>query len=367
MIDKLKNVITTLTIAISNCLLYSKNHELVEDHAKRLLDAVREATDDKVEIMLIEDDLVVNKIPVRNAGLHGAKLVRRLKRMGVSHLEIEKDIPVPEVKQFITALAAGESLSGRHAHIRVCSVDIHLDEHMDRKIDISDLTDFTEERIQKVKDILYNISPFKMLKVTGIEEIITDFIASFQKEANVLKLLNPVKTRGDYTSTHSTNVAILSMFQAESLGLDGAIIHDIGVSALLHDVGKLFISKEILEKGPPSYIEEAVKMKQHPVYGAAYLVKVEGLTRLAPIVAYEHHMKYDGTGYPSPNSEDRRQHLCSQIVAIADFFDTLRSTRLYQRSWEIKDILTVMKMHAGREFNPFLVDNFARTLLLAIS
>lgn len=364
MMDNLKKTISDLNIAISNCLLYSKDHELIDDYSRKLLESINSMNDEWLEIMMIEDDLVINKMPLKDAGLHGIKLIRRLKKMGISRIDLMRGITLSEVKQFIIDMANGSL--GRYPHIKVGTVDIRLDLQKEKKIDIDSLSNFTQEEIQKVKEIFFSISPFRMLNVIGIEEVVTDFMMAFQKEANILKLLNPVKSRSDYTSTHSTNVAILSMFQAESLGLDDHIIHDIGVSALLHDVGKLFIFKDILEQGPPSYKDEAVRMIQHPVYGAVYLAKVENLTRLAPIVAFEHHMGYDGRGYPEFGIGTKKQHLCSQIVAISDFFDTLRSTRLYQRSWEIRDILAVMKMNAGKEFNPFLVDNFIRNILTVL-
>ncbi|GAB4537029.1 MAG: HD domain-containing protein [Thermodesulfovibrionia bacterium] len=361
MIDNLKKVISNLNIAISNCLLYSKDHGLIEDCSRNILEGINEISDERLEIMMIEDDLVINKIPLKDAGLHGVKLIKRLKRMGISRIEIMKDVTPSEIKQFIIDMSDGRL--GKYPHIRVGAIDIRLDLQKGKMVEESELSNFTDEQIQRVKEIFYSISPFRMLNVVGIEEIVTDFMMAFQKEAGILKLLNPVRSKGEHVSTHSTNVAILSIFQAESLGLNNQIVHDIGVSALLHDVGKLFILNDIQRQDPPSYKEEASKIRQHPVYGAIYLAKVEKLTRLAPIVAFEHHMGYDGGGYPQFRIGAKRQHLSSQIVAISDFFDSLRGTRFYQRSWEIRDILAVMKMNAGRQFNPFLVDNFIRNIM----
>lgn len=94
---------------------------------------------------------------------------------------------------------------------------------------------------------------------------------------------------------------------------------------------------------------------------------MKGLTQLAPIVAFEHHMRYDGTGYPKLYNERKRQYLVSQIVQIANFFDALRSKRPYKKDWEINDIIALMMENSGREFNGVLVYNFARMVHLAIS
>jgi HD-GYP domain-containing protein (c-di-GMP phosphodiesterase class II) len=364
--EKIRQFINILTIAISNCSLYSNDHELVDEYAKKVMSLIQEVMEDTLEIMVIEGDLIVNKIPLRDAGLHGVKLLRRMQRKGITRIAFSQGVTLSEVREFIVDMSRFDSPPKTYHHIRTGTVDIHLDERKTREMGV-DLDYITHEQIQKVKEIYYGISPFKRLQIAGLEEIVSSFILAFHREANILKLLTPVRSQDEYIYTHATNVAVLSMFQAESLGIKGKLLHDIGISALLHDVGKLVISREMLNRPTPAYTEEATKMKQHPIYGAVYLSKIEGLTRLAPIVAFEHHMRYDGTGYPRYSSGKRGQHPCSQMVAIADFFDTLRSIRLYQRKWEIKDILAVMKMNAGRDFNPSLVDNFARTLLLATS
>jgi HD-GYP domain-containing protein (c-di-GMP phosphodiesterase class II) len=156
------------------------------------------------------------------------------------------------------------------------------------------------------------------------------------------------------------------MFQAESLGVTDELLRDIGIAALLHDVGKLFISNEILEKNGPLNEDEWDEIRRHTLYGARYLTRTDGLTRLAPIVALEHHLRYNGQGYPKLNVTSKRQHICSQIVAISDFFDAMRSRRPYRRELETKEILSLMKTNADTEFNPFLLDNFLRIIVLTL-
>jgi HD-GYP domain-containing protein (c-di-GMP phosphodiesterase class II) len=160
---------------------------------------------------------------------------------------------------------------------------------------------------------------------------------------------------------------VLSMFQAQSLNIRDDLLRDIGIAGLLHDVGKLFIAKEILEKKAALTSEEWEEIQLHPLYGARYLGKMEELPRLAPIVAFEHHMKYDGKGYPRMNSNAKKQHLCSQIVAISDFFDALRSRRPYRRALEIKEVLALMQTEGEGVFNPFLFGNFVKSMHKVLS
>lgn len=91
------------------------------------------------------------------------------------------------------------------------------------------------------------------------------------------------------------------------------------------------------------------------------------LTPLAPIMAFEHHRKYDGTGYPEIRINGNRQHIFSQIIAIADCFDALRSKRPYRGSVEIEEIIVLLRKGAGKDFNPFLLDNFFSSLKTALN
>jgi HD-GYP domain-containing protein (c-di-GMP phosphodiesterase class II) len=361
----LKRFLSTLVIAITNCSLYSKEHSSLEELAARALSIFNELPEERLEIMIIENDLVINKVPFKDAGISGNNFVKRLKRKGISRVDFLKGVTLSEIKQFIVDISEIDKKLKTYPHIKAGIVDVRISGIKTDEIDFdtSTLSSYLPEQIEKVKDIYRNISPFKRLRTEGLEEIIINFILTFKREANLLKLLSPVKSYSEYTYTHATNVAVLSMFQAESFGMRDELLHDIGLAALLHDVGKLFISKEVLNKKGALTEKEFEEITHHSLYGAVYLAKIDGLTHLAPIVAFEHHKKYDGTGYPKFNVNAKRQHICSQIVAISDFFDALRSWRPYRKALDINEILALMKNNIGKDFNPFLVENFARILL----
>jgi HD-GYP domain-containing protein (c-di-GMP phosphodiesterase class II) len=310
----------------------------------------------------------VNKNALREIGTQGNNLIKRLKRKGISRVDFLKGISPPELKQFIADVAAVDQNAGTYPHIRVGVIDVRIGGlKLGTDFPVDSLQQFSSEQIEKVKELYHDISPFKRLNVTGLEEIVVNFIITFKREANILKLISPVKSYSEYTYTHATNVAVLSMFQSETLGVRDDLLRDIGIAALLHDVGKLFISKEILEKKGALDEGEWKEIRLHPLYGARYLAKIDGIPRLAPIVALEHHLRYDGQGYPKFAVTEKRQHLCSQIVAISDFFDALRSKRPYRRELEIKEILALMTKDSGKVFNAFLLDNFMRTMHTALS
>ena len=149
----------------------------------------------------------------------------------------------------------------------------------------------------------------------------------------------------------------------KTLGIkESLFLRDIGMAGLLHDVGKLFISEEILDKKGALEEKDWDAIKLHPFYGARFLSAVKGIPRIVPVVAFEHHLKYNGQGYPELHLSREKQHIGSQVVAISDCFDALRSTRPYRKGLEIKEIISIMEKDSERGFNPFLLENFMRRM-----
>jgi HD-GYP domain-containing protein (c-di-GMP phosphodiesterase class II) len=366
--DIVRQLIAKLTIALSNCSLYATDHELIEEASRQILSLLQEFITGTVAIMIVEDDLIINQFPVRDGGIHGRNLVKRLKKKGISGVEFQQGITAPEVKNFIVDIAAAEPGVRTYPHIKTGVVEVHTCSlKSDSSFSLEDVPHFNDEQIEKLKEVYHNLSPFRKLSVAGLEEIVAGFVSAFRRETNILRILSPVKSFSNHTYVHSSNVAVLSIFQAETLGIKDAVLHDIGLAAILHDVGKLFVSREVLEKDGPLDDREFSEMMLHPVYGANYLAKIDGITRIATVVAYEHHRKYDGTGYPPARAHGKKQHIYSQIIAISDFFDALRCNRPYRRSWEIQEIVYLMKKNAGQDFNPLLVNNFVRGIVTVLS
>jgi HD superfamily phosphohydrolase YqeK len=353
--------VSQLSISMSNCSLYSREHAMTERSLRKVLEVLEGLQAESIEIMVVDEDLVISKTVRKEPGLHDQSLVKRFARKGITRVDFLKGASLEEMKAFVADMVHPGGRLVSSPHIRTGVVAIRSREGTDEFAE-GVPPGFAEERVGMFTEVYDKVSPFKRLEVTGLEEIITSFITALRHEADVLKIISPVKAYSEYTYTHAANVAMLSLCQAESLGLEGGLLHDVGVAALMHDVGKLFISKEVLHKKGALEKSEFDEMKRHPMYGAYYLAKVDGLTHLAPLVAYEHHRKYDGTGYPEPVAGREEQHECSQIVAIADFFDALRSNRPYREGLSVEKILGMMREDVGSGFNPTLLANFEAIL-----
>jgi response regulator RpfG family c-di-GMP phosphodiesterase len=138
-------------------------------------------------------------------------------------------------------------------------------------------------------------------------------------------------------------------------------LHHIGVASLLHDVGKIFIPEEILNKPGKLTQDERKIIETHTVKGARYLMGINGIPKLAVLCALEHHLKYDGSGYPSIKG-GWRPNITSQLISVADVFDALRSKRAYHDDIPIEKIVGILNSEKGTTFNPQLVEHFLRLI-----
>lgn len=368
--DTVKTFIVILMSAVSNCLLYSRHHASVlelTEKAFSLLNVYLQGTE-HLEIMILEDELVVNRSPLREVGLQGKNLMKRLKRKGVTRIDFLKGVSLSELRQLVANIASAEKGLKSLPHIQVGVVDIDFDRsHVSGDFSADRSSDMVSGQIEKVQGQYHAVSPFRQLNIAGFEEIVVQFVLTLQKDMGILHLLSPVRSMSEYHAAHSANVSVLTMFQAQAIGIREEFIHDIGLAALLHDVGKLLMQKEKEGQTEADTGIEENAIELHTIYGAQYLAKTDGLTRLAPIVAFEHHLRYDGRGYPQCKTQGMKQHLCSQITAIADYFDTLMSAKPDGRTIEMDEALYLMRTKDEGLFNPFLINNFVRSMHLALS
>jgi putative nucleotidyltransferase with HDIG domain len=173
-----------------------------------------------------------------------------------------------------------------------------------------------------------------------------------------LLALTALKNYDNYTFTHMVNVSILTMGQARGVGIDGPLLREFGLAALMHDIGKVKTPNEILNKPDKLTDQEYEILKRHTVDGAQILRKTPEMPTLAPIVAFEHHLRADGTGYPDANRPTL--NLGTTLCGIADVYDAMRSQRVYQPAFPTDRILAVLQRNDGKQFDQHLVRRFVQ-------
>lgn len=191
--------------------------------------------------------------------------------------------------------------------------------------------------------------------------ILSDIKDLLSSDTSKLQYLLGIKSHDDYTYTHIVNVCVLTLAQARRLNLSEEVLDDIGLAALMHDVGKQKVPGEIIRKPSRLTSQEFELMKMHTVYGAEMIQEMPGAPALAAMVAFEHHLKYDCTGYPSIRAR-RRLNLCTYLTTIADAFDAMRTMRPYSKRMSREEVAVRMAKDAGTHFEPVLLSRFFRML-----
>lgn len=213
---------------------------------------------------------------------------------------------------------------------------------------------------QFVFNILQRLEKLQSLDANTARRKVLEIFENAGKDTPVLLLLRSLRDYDRYTFFHSVNVAVISTAIGRKLGLDEDEIDAIGISALLHDIGKLYVPKPILLKGGRLSPAEWIVVKRHPIDGEKIL-REERIGGICRAVAYEHHMRYDRKGYPIPKT-GHEIAMASHIVRIADTYDALTTKRPYRKQLNPYEAIKVMEKTKGAEFHPEYLDVFMRVL-----
>jgi HD-GYP domain-containing protein (c-di-GMP phosphodiesterase class II) len=372
-----------LTAAVSNARLYAFDHPQVYRYraaAFKALEALL-TQESEVTLLLIGNDLVVNDQTLSRQGRHSDQLAGLLRKSGISRISFTAGSQAADLGAFVRELASEET---RTVHsrtgIQLGQVEIRnpqkaaaggseesgLSRGVSREMleTISKLATLRDVKLEELKSLYHLTRRNEKIDIGSIDEMIKKFIGGFSRGINPLRLLADIKSADEYTFTHVVNVCILTMGQAEALGFKGRHLYDIGIASVLHDVGKQFIPDQIINKPGKLTPEERIIIETHTIKGAQYLLGLDDIPKLAVLGALEHHIRYDGGGYPAI-AGDWQPNIASQMIAIADMFDAMRSRRPYQEPKPQELILKIMREESGTCFNPLLVDNFIRLITQA--
>lgn len=185
------------------------------------------------------------------------------------------------------------------------------------------------------------------LEVSAIKEFAGTMLDMVTQSDVPIATMVALRSRDDYSFKHSVNVSLLAGAQAAALGLDEALVREISVAGLLHDLGKTMVPEAVLHKQTARTPAEQQMIAAHAEEGARIILRSHGSDGLAAIVAAEHHLPY---------TEDT--HLASQLVAIADVFDSIRTLAPFATREKLRPALSFMLERLGNRLNPYLLERF---------
>jgi len=395
--NALLHVLSLLTAAITNTRFYDPTHPQVGRYVEKaykgfthLLGKRREIT-----LFLVGDDVVADNRQLPSDSPHVAKLVEILKKNAVERMTFVSGLPQKELARLIQDMASTDTASVRSSScIRLGKVEIGVESSEEveetEQDELRELLEVSGMELDEVKELYLRVKRQEKSDFRSVDDIVKEFIKGFRKDMNLMNALAAIKSSQENTFTHAVNVGMLTMTQAETMGFAGEQLHDIGVAAMLHDigtlflpeevvntlgehlhqidvalmlrdVGKLFIPNEMVNKVRKLTREDRSAIEAHTVKGTLHLMGLDGIPRLAALAALEHHIKYDGSGYPSVKA-GRKPNLVSQMIAISDVFDAMPAKDPSQKSKPLDKIVWVLKKGKGTSFNPQLVDHFLKLI-----
>jgi putative nucleotidyltransferase with HDIG domain len=194
-----------------------------------------------------------------------------------------------------------------------------------------------------------------------VNTTVEKMVESILRNGDALTSLVRIKSADDYTFSHCVNVAVLAVTIGRQLGLSKSELYDLGVGAMLHDVGKALVSQEVLKKPGPLTSREFDEIKRHAELSAELLARTEGIEEDAVSAALQHHEKFDGTGYPHQLAGEEI-HLYARIMAVADAYDAMTSNRVYQKKLQPDIVLQKMYIWKDANFESTLVERLIKCL-----
>jgi len=320
-----------------------------------------------VTLAIVDSHLTLDSFPIAENTGWVAALTEELGNKGVGAITFSAGITEAEVTDFAEALCISrEDLLTRGGlikemekrgvtHIQLKSGIAPAEEHEGK-----DPAVIYEEALLLIEESLEAVHAGLQIPLHEIRALVGDSLQSLISDEGALLALAGIRSYDRYLSEHSVNVCILSMVFARRLGIEQPTVVELGISAMLHDIGKVFIPEDVVRKPGKLSEEEWQQVRRHPSEGARALAAMKGLPSLAPTIALEHHANADGTGYPG-FGPSHHSHLLSRLVAIADTYDALTTDRPYRERWTGQQAVAWMLYEAPNRYDRQLLARFAST------
>ena len=363
-----ENLARRFAAAVRGLHLYAADHPLQQQHLVQLADtlAVIHTTRPSIALGVVGGQLVVADTPLARSTGALAELLGRLTASGIERISVETGVTDTELATFVTWVA-GLTQQGTSApappptlaHITVGRIGAE-EEQSGIAQDMATLERLYDDASTAAEGVFESALTEGRPELSLARGAVDGLAESIAQNRTALIALTAIKGYDNYTFTHMVNVSILAMAQAEALGIEGHTLREFGLSALMHDIGKVRTPSEILQKPGPLTEEEFVIMKRHVVDGAEILRRTPEMPIMAPTVAFEHHLRVDGTGYPDVRRPSL--NLATMLTGIADVYDAMRSQRAYQEAFPSDRILAVMKGNDGTQFDQNLVRRFVQLI-----
>jgi HD-GYP domain-containing protein (c-di-GMP phosphodiesterase class II) len=235
-------------------------------------------------------------------------------------------------------------------------------EHIHRPLDARATDPRFREELDAMLWVNHQVRIGRPLPVTECEAVTHSLYVNMRADGADRLMQIPLRDMSEYVAVHAVNVALLAMALGEHFELDGGEVRALGLAGLLHDIGMNRVPVELIAKAEPLDPDERALVMQHTNDGARIIIEADPSLALPAVVAYEHHLRADGSGYPQLTYA-REAHRVSRIVQVCDAYHALHSPRPFRQSWPDDIISSFISQRAGFEFDA----DASRGLLAVVS
>lgn len=376
-----KLLVSRLYALMKTAQLYEPTNAALERALAQVVDVLN-GTDRKEEVYLrLKGDHLYcgeTRLTIDIEGFHSLFwFVEEMQKRGIGGLLFDEAVRPQEISRFAYLFVQFdtqgpnpyETFAAHMTNARISGIEIEpLREEItvtvrEAPLDLKEMAKETYARaVSAATEVMRNAKLGKAVGFGRAKRLVQSLIDLLLQEEHVLLGLTTLRCHDAYTQNHSVNVCILSLMLASRLGYSKKQLGHIGTAVLFHDMGKLHIPLEVLNK-PSSFTEEEWQiMRTHPVEGVKALITMKDptdpLISMMVTAAFEHHLEYAGTGYPKLLSP-WRQSIIGRIATITDCYDALTASRVYRRvPWPPEKTLQYMLERSGTSFDPTLLKIF---------
>ena len=372
--ENVQHAFKELIFCLQTSRLYPSWHPEFKKSVEKAYVALAGALKYKNELVIgiVGGELAFEKEIFFDLSLRVKPMIELLKVKGIEKISIYSGLTCEELNKFVTIINTKDEpdLLNREAmisagikNISVGKIKTAIASSLSQKAASAiNYLGIYDESLDKITGSLENVLNAQALDHLTLQltmkTVMNNLLGRHQDFLNI----TAVKRYDLSTFAHLFNTSILSMYFSTRMGFNQEAVREIGVAALFHDIGKLYISRKIIRKPGKLTVDEFDKIKNHVILGAELLLKyVDGLGELPLVVCFEHHLKYDLSGYPKISFYNK-PHTASLIVAICDVYEALSARRSYKNDYPPLLIYEIMNKDKGKVFHPGLLDKFFQTI-----
>lgn len=375
-----KELVQNLLVALRSAQLYEPSNATMRASAERLVATIEElvAADGSARIEAGHDLLLVNDVRVRSElrsySVH-TSMLRLFGSLEIGGFQWNKAPSLEEATLFarvVGRMEGGPSTTAERLTARIEAADVEGVEVLPPQVDVPEEIEHDPDRRKRAekvyrdsvavtKQLMESMRAGRSLRRAHVKRAVQSIVDQVLEDETLVLGLTNLRDYDHPTFTHSVNVCIFAISLGQKIGLNRLELYELGMAALLHDIGKVDVPEEVLNKPGALNDEEWEQMQRHPVYGAWRILEERqsgGLPLREALVAFEHHLNVDLSGYPRLR-DPRKISFFSKIIAIVDSFDAGTTPRVYKTdSITPSEMLEALERWKGIRYDPILLKAF---------